>query len=228
MIRLVIRLVHSRGNLHSLLDPCLFDCWEGDLTPKLDGWRQFRDRDDGPACCMLAPQPWQRLCAFDDRILMPRLEPKGCLSLPKTTRQMVLTQTSLLTKQVNLTMAWTFVLRTSVQMKDVIKKFLETVCGFMADAAKEITKNQGYDDRDKFYRLDDKGVDILCSIVRKPHALASRSTSGHAISNLEQKRPKLAILASSACLAKLALKRWPRKTSLHLASSARWSYPLTA
>jgi hypothetical protein len=35
-------------------------------------------------------------------------------------------------------------------MKDVIEKFFETVCGFTADAAKEITKNQGYDNLDKF------------------------------------------------------------------------------
>jgi hypothetical protein len=57
MIRLVIRLVRSRGNLHSLLDPRLFDCCEGDLTPKVDGQRQCRDCNDGPACCMLALQP---------------------------------------------------------------------------------------------------------------------------------------------------------------------------
>ncbi len=33
-------------------------------------------------------------------------------------------------------------------MKDIIKKFLVSVCGFIADAAKEVTKNQGYDDLD--------------------------------------------------------------------------------
>jgi hypothetical protein len=33
-------------------------------------------------------------------------------------------------------------------MKDVIEKFLVTVCGFTADAMKEIIKNQGYDDLD--------------------------------------------------------------------------------
>ena len=69
-------------------------------------------------------------------------------------------------------------------MKDLMEKFLKTVCGFTADAAKEITKNQGYDDLDKFYLLDDKGVDTLCSIVRKPHTLASGARSGHAISYL--------------------------------------------
>jgi hypothetical protein len=62
---------------------------------------------------------------------------------------------------------------TTVTLKDITKKFLVSVCGFMADATKEITKNQGYDELDKFYLLDDKGVDTLCSIVRKPHALAS-------------------------------------------------------
>jgi hypothetical protein len=80
-------------------------------------------------------------------------------------------------------------------MKDVIEEFLKTVCGFTADAAKEITKNQEYDDLEKLYQLNDKGVDTLCSIVRKPHALASRSMSGHAISNLAQERLKLAIFA---------------------------------
>jgi hypothetical protein len=69
-------------------------------------------------------------------------------------------------------------------MKDIIEKFLMSVCGFTADAAKEITKNQGYDDLDKFYLLDDKGVDTLCFIVRKPHALACGTTSGLAISNI--------------------------------------------
>jgi hypothetical protein len=76
--------------------------------------------------------------------------------------------------------------QTTVTLKDVIKKFLVSVCGFMADAAKEINKNQGYDELDKFYLLNEKGVDTLCYQVRKPHASASRSTSGHAISNLAQ------------------------------------------
>jgi hypothetical protein len=85
--------------------------------------------------------------------------------------------------------------RTTVALKDVIKKFLVSVCGFMADAAKEITKNQGYDELDEFYLLNDKGVNTLCSIVRKPHASASGSMSGHAVSNLAQERLKLAIFA---------------------------------
>jgi hypothetical protein len=54
----------------------------------------------------------------------------------------------------------------SIPMKDIIKKFLLSVCGFTTDAAKDITKNQGYDDLGKFYLLDDKGVNTLCSIVR--------------------------------------------------------------
>ncbi len=65
----------------------------------------------------------------------------------------------------------------------------------MADAAKEITENQGYDELEVFYLLNDKGVDTFCSIVRKPHASTSGSTSGHAVSNLAQERLKLAIFA---------------------------------
>jgi hypothetical protein len=112
--------------------------------------------------------------------------------LPNTTQQTNLTQTSPSTKCVDLTMAQT---QTTVTLKDIIKKFLVSVCGLMADAAKEITENQGYDELDEFYLLNDKGVDNLCSIVRKPHASASGSTSGHAISNLSQERLKLAIFA---------------------------------
>jgi hypothetical protein len=78
-------------------------------------------------------------------------------------------------------------------LKNVIKKFLVSVCGFTVDAAKEITKNQGYDQLGKFYLLDDKGVNTLCSIVRQLHALARGSTSGHAVSNLAQEQLKLAI-----------------------------------
>ncbi len=80
-------------------------------------------------------------------------------------------------------------------MKEIIEKFLKTVCAFKADATKEITKNQGYDDLDKFYLLNNKWVDTLCSIARKPHASSSGSTSGHAISNLAQECLKLAIFA---------------------------------
>jgi hypothetical protein len=83
--------------------------------------------------------------------------------------------------------------RTTITLKDVIKKFHVSVCGFTADAAKEITKNQGYDELDEFYLLNDKGINTLCSIVRKPHTSASGSTSGHAISNLAQEHLKLAI-----------------------------------
>jgi hypothetical protein len=41
-------------------------------------------------------------------------------------------------------MAQTVVLRTPAQMKVIIEQFLETVCGFTAEAAKEITKTQGF------------------------------------------------------------------------------------
>jgi hypothetical protein len=85
--------------------------------------------------------------------------------------------------------------QTLATLKDIIKKFFVSVCGFSGDAAKEITKNQGYDELDKFYLLNNKGVDTLCSIVRKPHALASGSTSSHAVSNLAQECLKLAIFA---------------------------------
>ncbi len=54
--------------------------------------------------------------------------------------------------------------RITVTLKDVIKKILMSVCGFTADAAKEITKNQGYDELDEFYLLDDKEVNTLCSM----------------------------------------------------------------
>jgi hypothetical protein len=92
-------------------------------------------------------------------------------------------------------MAQTINLTTSIPIKDVIKKFLVSVCGFTADAAKEITKNQGYDDLDEFYLLNNKGINTLCSIVRKLHASASGATSGHAVSNLAQERLKSAIFA---------------------------------
>jgi hypothetical protein len=85
--------------------------------------------------------------------------------------------------------------QTTVTLKYVIKKFLMSVCRFTADAVKEITENQGYDELDKFYLLNDKEVNTLCSIVRKPHASASGSTSGHVVSNLAQECLKLAIFA---------------------------------
>jgi hypothetical protein len=80
-------------------------------------------------------------------------------------------------------------------MKAIIEHFLETVCAITAEAMKEITKTQGYYNLDKFYLLDNKGIDTLCSIVRKLLASASRATTGHAISNLAQECLKLAILA---------------------------------
>ncbi len=80
-------------------------------------------------------------------------------------------------------------------MKDIIKKFLMKVCRFTADAMKEVTENQGNDDLDKFYILNNKGVNTLCSIVRKLHASASGATSGHAISNHTQECLILVIFA---------------------------------
>ncbi len=49
-------------------------------------------------------------------------------------------------KCVDLIMVQTLVFTTSIPMKNVIEKLLMTVYGFTVDAAKEITKNQGYDD----------------------------------------------------------------------------------
>jgi hypothetical protein len=92
-------------------------------------------------------------------------------------------------------MAQTIAIRTSAQMKDIIKHFLETVCGFTSEAVKEMTKNQGNDNLDKFYLINEKEVDTLCSIVRKPHKSASGAKSGHAIFNLAQEPLKLAIFA---------------------------------
>ncbi len=112
--------------------------------------------------------------------------------MPNKTRQTNLTQTSPSTKCVDSTMAQTQTLAT---LEDVIEKFLMSVCGFTADDTKEITKNQGYDELDKFYLLNDKGVNTHCSIVRKLHTLSSGSTSGYAISNLAQECLKVAIFA---------------------------------
>ncbi len=52
-------------------------------------------------------------------------------------------------------------------MKVSIEKFLVKVCGFTADAIKEITKNQGYDDLNKLYLLDDSCVPLTRQIVSK-------------------------------------------------------------
>jgi hypothetical protein len=57
-------------------------------------------------------------------------------------------------------MAQTVTLTVTVS-KEVIRKFLVSVCSFTADATKEITKNQGYDDLNKVYLLDNKGVNTL-------------------------------------------------------------------
>jgi hypothetical protein len=67
-------------------------------------------------------------------------------------------------------MVQTVTLTGTVNIKDIIEKFLMSVCGFTADAVKEITKKEGYDDLDEFYLLDNKGGNTLCSSVRKLHA----------------------------------------------------------
>jgi hypothetical protein len=86
-------------------------------------------------------------------------------------------------------------IQTTITLKDIIKKFLMSVSGFTADAAKEITKKSGIWWTGQVLPTWWQGVDTLCSIVRKPHESASRSTSGHAISNLAQEHLKLAIFA---------------------------------
>ncbi len=65
----------------------------------------------------------------------------------------------------------------------------------MAEATKEINKTQGYDGLDKFYLLNNKRVDNLCSIMKKLHTLASGAMSGHVISNLAREHLKLMIFA---------------------------------
>ena len=78
---------------------------------------------------------------------------------------------------------------------DDIKTFLEDVCSFNDDAAEEIVDDQGYSDLDELCRLDDKGADNLCSILRKSQTGSAGVVGGHQISNLAQERLKLAIFA---------------------------------
>jgi hypothetical protein len=47
-----------------------------------------------------------------------------------------------------------------------IQTFLEDVCSFKDEAAEAFIKDQGYSDLDELCRLDDKGADNLCSILR--------------------------------------------------------------
>ena len=78
---------------------------------------------------------------------------------------------------------------------DDIKTFLEDVCSFNDDAAEAIVDDQGYSDLDELCRLDDKGADNLCSILRKSQTGPAGVVAGQSISNLAQERLKLAIFA---------------------------------
>ncbi len=76
-----------------------------------------------------------------------------------------------------------------------IQTFLEDVCSFNDDAAAAIVDDQGYSDLDELCRLDDKGADNLCSILRKSQTGPAGVVAGQSISNLAQERLKLAIFA---------------------------------
>jgi len=76
-----------------------------------------------------------------------------------------------------------------------IKTFLIDVCSFNDEAAKAIVDDQGYNDLDELCRLDEKGADNLCSILRKSQTGPAGVVAGHQISNLVQERLKLAIFA---------------------------------
>ena len=76
-----------------------------------------------------------------------------------------------------------------------IKTFLEDVCSFNDEAAAAIVDDQGYSDLDELCRLDDKGADNLCSILRKSQTGPAGVVAGQSISNLAQERLKLAIFA---------------------------------
>ncbi len=92
---------------------------------------------------------------------------------------------------------------------DDIKTFLEDVCSFKDDAAEAIVDDQGYSDLDELCRLDDKGADNLCSILRKSQTGPAGVVAGHQISNLAQECLKLA---------NFALKHQKRE-------QARWLHP---
>jgi hypothetical protein len=76
-----------------------------------------------------------------------------------------------------------------------IKTFLEDLCSFKDESAEAIVDDQGYSDLDELCRLDDKGADNLCSILRKSQTGPAGVVAGHSISNLAQERLKLAIFA---------------------------------
>ena len=79
--------------------------------------------------------------------------------------------------------------------EDDLKTFLDEVCSFTTEAAVAIVDDQGYDDLDELCRLDDKGVDNLCNILRKSQTGDAGVIAGLQISNLAQERLKLAIFA---------------------------------
>ena len=87
--------------------------------------------------------------------------------------------------------------RTAARKKaeDDLKTFLDEVCSFTTEAAVAIVDDQGYEDLDELCRLDDKGVDNLCSILRKSQTGDAGVIAGLQISNLAQERLKLAIFA---------------------------------
>ena len=76
-----------------------------------------------------------------------------------------------------------------------LKTFLDEVCSFTTEAAEAIVDDQGYEDLDELCRLDDKGVDNLCNILRKSQTGDAGVIAGLQISNLAQERLKLAIFA---------------------------------
>ena len=100
---------------------------------------------------------------------------------------------------------------TAATMTAAIKKFLIDVCSFSDAAATEITTNQGYDNLDELFLLDDKGIDNLCTIVRKPTTNTTGAVvPGVAIPSLAQERFKLSVFAIKH------LKRVSREVKLDL------------
>lgn len=85
---------------------------------------------------------------------------------------------------------------TAAAMTAAIKKFLIDVCSFSDAAATEITTNQGYVHLDELFLLDDKGIDNLCTIVRKPTTTVTGAAApGISIPSLAQERFKLSVFA---------------------------------
>jgi len=76
-----------------------------------------------------------------------------------------------------------------------IETFLVDVCSLKDETAEAIIDDQEYSDLDELCRLDDKGADNLCSILRKSQTGPAGVVAGHQISNLAQERLKLVIFA---------------------------------